>query len=153
MNERVRGVTHRHETTLDRVGMALATGGALGGLVVLLLTVAGGQRDLLALVATWLLGAVAATLGCAALGGPLWLALHRAGYRRAWHAGALGAGIAMFLFVAGQTHGFGLLAPSSADAGTLLFRWISALATSVLIALVAGSIALTMWRVAYRRVR
>ncbi len=138
----------RYETTLDRAGLALAAGGALGGLAVCALALAGGMRDAASLLTMAALGALFTTLAIAAVGAPLWLALHVAGYRRAWHAGALGAGLAMILFVAGQTHGFGGFGPSATDAA--LFRWLSALATSALLAAVAAGIALTMWRVAYR---
>lgn len=141
---------HRYETTLDRAGLALATGGALGGLVVAVLFAAGGQGGALGLVVAWLLGMLFMTLAIAALGGPPWLALHVAGYRRAWHAGLLGAVLAMLVFVAGQTYGFGLLAAPVSDAGTMTYRWLSALATSALVAGVAAGIAVAMWRVAYR---
>jgi hypothetical protein len=141
----------RYETTVDRVGLALATGGGLGGLAVLLLVIAGGQRDPLQLLTAAALGALFTTLAIAAVGAPVWLALHIAGYRRAWHAGALGGALAMILFVAGQTQGFGLFGLPG-DSDTLLFRWLSALATSALLAAVAAGIAVAMWRVAYRPV-
>lgn len=153
MNEQVmRAPAPHYDTTLDRAGLALALGGALGGLVVLLLVVAAGQRELLSLFASWVLGTVFTTLGITAVGAPLWLILHLAGYRRAWHAAVLGALVALVIFVAGQTYGFGLIDAPISDTRTWLFRWVSALATSGLLAAVSAGIALAMWRTAYRRV-
>src|SRR5690606_25919340 len=125
-----------YDTTLDRAGLALALGGALGGIVIFLLVVAAGQRDAASLVAAWVLGTIFSALGIAGAGGPLWLVLHLAGYRRAWHAAALGAGISLILFVGAQTYGFGFLAAPDSDLRTALFRWISALGTSALLAIV-----------------
>ncbi len=141
-----------YDTTLDRAGLALALGGALGGIVVLFLVLAAGQREPASLVAAWMLGMIFSALGIAAVASPLWLVLHLAGYRRAWHAVALGVFISLVLFVGAQTYGFGLLAAPASDLRTTLFRWISALGTSALLAIVAAGIALSMWRVAYRRV-
>ncbi|HEY0624544.1 hypothetical protein [Sphingomonas sp.] len=148
--DRLRAPPRRYETTLDRAGFALAIGGALGGVLVLLLVLAGGQADAAALLAAWALGALFVTLGIAAVAAPLWLGFHVMGWRTPWHAAALGALLALVVFVAGQTHGFGLLDVPSADGRTTLFRWLSATATSALIALAAAGIALAMWRVAYR---
>lgn len=146
----MRAPVRRYETTLDRAGFALATGGALGGVLVLLLVLAGGQADAAALLAAWALGALFVTLAIAAVAAPLWLGLHLMGWRKPWHAAALGAVLAMIAFIAAQTHGFGLLDAPPSDARTAMFRWLSATATSALIALAAAGIALAMWRVAYR---
>ncbi len=146
----LRAPLRRYETTLDRAGFALATGGALGGLLVVALVLAGGQYDAASLLTAWALGALFVTLGIAAVAAPLWLGLHVLGYRKPWHAAALGAILALVVFVAGQTHGFGLLDASTGDGRATLFRWLSAIATSALIALAAAGIALAMWRVAYR---
>lgn len=149
----MRAPPRHYETTLDRAGLALAAGGLLGGIVVLLLVISGGQRDPLSLLAAWLLGSLFTALGITAVGAPLWFACHLAGWRRIWHAALLGAGLALVLFVAGQTYGFGLLDAPPSDARTALFRWLSATATSALIALVAAGIAAAMWRIAYRPAR
>lgn len=151
MKHRVTRTVPKYDTTLDRAGLALATGGLLGGFVVLVLVIAAGQRDMLALLAAGLLGTLFTTLGITAVAGPVWLVLHLAGYRRAWHAGVLGAVVALVMFVAGQTYGFGLFEGPPSDDRTMYFRWFSALATSAVIALVASGIAVAMWRVAYRR--
>ncbi|MCW4463750.1 hypothetical protein OK349_18755 [Sphingomonas sp. BT-65] len=149
----MRAPPRHYETTLDRAGFAFATGGGLGGVLVLLLVLAGGQSDPASLLAAWALGALFVTLGIATVAAPLWFVLHLLGRRQAWHAAALGAGLAMIVFVAGQTYGFGLLDAPPSDARTALFRWLSAAATSALIALVAAGIAVAMWRVAYRPAR
>jgi hypothetical protein len=141
-----------YETTLDRAGLALAAGSLLGGCVVVALVMLAGQRDPLALVAAWLLGTVFSLLGITAVAGPLWLALHLAGLRRARHAALVGAIAALAIFVGGQTYGFGLFAMPPTDSRTLLFRWVSALATSGVLAFVAAAIGVAMWKVAYRRV-
>jgi len=140
--DRVRGAARRYETTLDRAGLALAAGAGLCALVTLLLVLASGERDMLALVSLALLGGAVGIAAIAAIALPPWLVLHRLGWRREWHAATLGAGLALTLFVAGQTDAF---------AASLLLRWLSALATSLLLALVAAGIALVMWRIAYRR--
>ena len=146
----LRAPPRRYETTLDRAGFAFATGGALGGVLVALLVLAGGRHDAASLFAAWALGALFVTLGIAAVAAPLWLALHALGWRKPWHAAALGAALALIVFVAAQTHGFGLIDAPPGDARAALFRWLSAIATSALIALAAAGIALAMWRVAYR---
>ena len=46
----------RYEASIDRVGLALAAGAALSGLVILLLVLLGGQRDIAALATSWLIG-------------------------------------------------------------------------------------------------
>lgn len=148
----MRKLPRQYETTLDRAGLALVTGGGLGGLVVLLLVVAGGQRDPLALMTALVLGTVFTMLGVTAVGAPLWLVMHLSGYRRGWHAAALGALLALIVFVAGQTYGFGFAGAPVTDGRTLFLRWLSALATSGLLAVVAAAIGYAMWRVAYRRV-
>ena len=147
---RLRAPLRRYETTLDRAGFALATGGALGGVLVVALVLAGGQADAASLLTAWALGALFVTLGIAAVAGPLWLGFHVMGWRKPWHAAALGAALAMVVFVAAQTHGFGLFDAPPSDGRAALFRWLSATATSALIALAAAGIALAMWRVAYR---
>lgn len=150
MYDRVMRRVRSYETTLDRAGLALAAGGLLGGLMVLALVLAAGQRDVLSLFAAGVLGTVFTTLGVTAVAAPLWLVLHVAGYRRAWHAAALGALVAMVVFVAGQTYGFGFFNAPVSDGQTIFYRWLSALATSGIVAIVAAGIALVMWRVAYR---
>jgi hypothetical protein len=144
-------VQRRYDTTIDRAGLALGAGSALAGLVVLGLLLLGGQRDPLDLLRGWLIGSLFSAIAITAVGGPIWLVLHVAGLRRAWHAGLVGALIAMMLFTGAQTYGFGLLEMPSIDSRTWLFRWLSALATSAILAAFAAAIGAAMWRIAYRR--
>lgn len=141
----------RYDTTLDRAGLALGTGSALAGVIVLILLLLGGQREPLNLLGGWLLGGIFSGLAITAVGGPVWLVMHVAGWRRAWHAALVGALIAMVIFVGAQTYGFGMFDMPEMDGRTLLFRWLSAAASSVLLAALAAGIAAIMWRIAYRR--
>lgn len=141
----------RYDTTLDRAGLALGTGSALAGVIVLILLLLGGQREPLNLLGGWLLGGIFSGLAITAVGGPVWLVMHVAGWRRAWHAALVGALIAMVIFVGAQTYGFGMFDMPEMDGRTLLFRWLSAAASSVLLATLAAGIAAIMWRIAYRR--
>ena len=140
----------RYEASVDRLGLALGTGGALAGIVVLLLTLLGGQRDPAALAAAWLIGSLLSALGIAAIAGPLWLVLHIAGLRRMRYAVASGAVMTMALFVGAQTYGFGMFDMPAMDSRTFTFRWLSALSTSAILAGIAAVIAAIMWRIAYR---
>jgi hypothetical protein len=144
-------VQRRYDTTLDRAGLALGTGSALAGVIVLILLLLGGQREPLNLLGGWLLGGIFSGLAITAVGGPVWLVMHVAGWRRAWHAALVGALIAMVIFVGAQTYGFGMFDMPEMDGRTLLFRWLSAAASSVLLAALAAGIAAIMWRIAYRR--
>lgn len=152
MNDRALQMPRRYETSLDRVGFAFAIGSALGGAVVLGLVALGGQREAHTLVMAWLLGAVFVALAMTAVVGPIWLVMHIAGLRRARHAMIVGAIAAEIVFVGAITQGFGVNLPAI-DGRTLFYRWLSALATSAVLAVVAALIGLIMWRIAYRRHR
>ncbi len=141
----------RYEATIERAGWSLAAGSALGGLIVLGLVLRGGQYDPLALAAAWALGSVLMGLGITAVAGPLWLVMHVAGWRRPRHAAIVGAIASLAIFVGAQTYGFGLLDMPPTDNRALLYRWLSATATSGVIAVAAALIGLVMWRIAYRR--
>ncbi|TGX55250.1 hypothetical protein E5A73_05795 [Sphingomonas gei] len=141
----------RYETTIDRTGLALGAGSALAGGIIFALLLLGGQRDPLSLLGGWLIGSLFSAIGITAVGGPIWLTLHIAGLRRAWHAAAVGAMTAMLIFVGAQTYGFGVLDMPAMDARTLLYRWLSALASSAILAGIAAAIGGVMWRIAYRR--
>jgi len=141
----------QYDATLDRVGLALGVGSALGGCVVLALTLLGGQRDPVPLTMAWLLGTVFIGIGITAVAGPLWLVMHIAGLRRVRHAAWVGAFAALAVFVGAQTWGFGLFEMPVMDNRTLLYRWASALLTSGVLALLAAAIGAIMWRIAYRR--
>jgi hypothetical protein len=144
-------VPRRYDTSIDRAGLALGAGSALAGMVVLILLLLGGQREPLNLLGGWLIGGIFSGLAITAVGGPVWLVMHVAGLRRAWHAALVGAVTAMVIFVGAQTYGFGMLDMPEMDGRTLLFRWLSAAASSLLLAGLAAGIAGIMWRIAYRR--
>ena len=151
MNDRAMGAPQFYETSLDRAGLALGVGSTLGGLIIVGLLLLGDQRDPLALTTAWLIGAIFVGLGITSVAGPLWLVMHVAGLRRARHAALVGAVTALAIFVGAQTYGFGLLDMPAMDNKTLVVRWLSALATSAVLAVLAAAIGAIMWRIAYRR--
>jgi hypothetical protein len=151
VNRRAMRVPRRYDTTLDRAGLALGAGSALAGIIGLALLLLGGQRDPLDLLKGWVIVSLFAAIAITAVSGPIWLALHVAGHRRAWHAALVGAMTTMLIFVGAQTYGFGMFAMPAIDGRTWLFRWLSALATSAVLAGLAAAIGVAMWRIAYRR--
>lgn len=151
MSNRAIRAAFRYDTTLDRVGLALGAGSALGGLLALALLLAGGEHDPLRLTTMWVLGALFVGVGMTAVAGPLWLVMHVAGLRRMWHAALVGAITALAIFIGAQTYGFGLFAGPVTDSHTLMFRWISAVGVSLILAILAAGIGAVMWRIAYRR--
>lgn len=142
-----------YEGSLDRAGLALGAGGVVGGLFAVALVAIGTGPDPLALSVGFAIGAVITAMAAVAIGGPVWLLCHALGRRGPGMATGVGALAGFALFLGGQTYGFGVFAMPVTDAQTLLYRWISAAATSVVLALVAAVVGWTMWRVAYRRVR
>ena len=147
-----RTIDAHYETSLDRAGWAIATGGLIGGTIAVILLARAGESGVAALVSALLTGAALTALGITALGVLPWTVLHIGGRRGPVSAAALGAAIGFLLFLAGQTYGYGLFGGPEMDGATLLTRWLSAIATSLVIALLAAGIAVAMWRVAYRRV-
>lgn len=143
--------SRQYESSLDRAGLSLALGAALGGAFATSLVALGGPPSWFALPVGFAIGAVITMMAAVALGGPLWIAAHALGRRGPGTAALIGAASGFALFLAGQTYGFGLFAMPPIDTRTLLFRWISAAATSVILSAVCAAIALAMWRVAYRR--
>ncbi len=141
-----------YETSLDRAGLALGAGGILGGLLTVLLVVAGRSASWFALPVGFVIGAVITVMAVVAVGGPLWVFAHATGRRGPRSAITIGALAGFVLFLCGQTYGFGLFTMPPIDGRTLLFRWISGVATSLILAVICAGIAWTMWRVAYRRV-
>ena len=141
-----------YDTTLDRAGLALGAGGLMGGTIASVLVALGGPPSLLGIVVGFVVGAVITAMTVIAVAGPLWLAAHAFGRRGPGSAALIGAIAGFALFLGGQTYGFGLFTMPPTDARALLFRWISAAATSLILAAVAAAIGLVMWRVAYRRV-
>jgi len=139
-----------YATTLDRAGLALGAGALAGGVLTALLRFAHGGVGPIGLASAFVLGVLISAALISALGGPIWLFFQRSGRRRVSHAALAGALAGFFLFLFGQTYGFGLFPAPPSDDQTMLFRWISAAATSSLMAIFTAAIAVIMWRVAYR---
>ena len=142
----------RYETSIDRVGLAIGAGGAMGGAIGMVLMAAAGTHNAGALLAGLLIGSLMTALSITALAAIPWALLHAAGRRGPVAAAMLGAIIGFVLFLGGQTYGYGIFALPAMDARTLLYRWASGLLTSLVMALIAAGIAVAMWRVAYRKV-
>lgn len=141
-----------YDTTLDRAGLALGAGGLVGGTVASILVAIGGAPSLLGIAVGFVVGAVITAMTVVAVAGPLWLVAHALQRRGPGTAALIGAISGFALFLGGQTYGFGLFAMPPTDSRTLMFRWISAVATSVILAGLSALIGLVMWRVAYRRI-
>ena len=144
-------VPRGYHTSFDRAGLALGAGSLMLGCLSVLLLLPGGAHDLRTLALGFALGTLFGALALTAAAGPLWLMLHVAGLRGPVTACVAGMMTALALFVAAQTHGFGLFDAQALASGAALFRWVSALLTAGLLAILAGGIALAMWRIAYRR--
>ena len=142
-----------HETTLDRAGLAIAAGGLMGGSICAGLTAMGASTGPWGLAAAFVLGALVCALAITAVAAPVWIFMHLSGRRRAGHAAMVGAATGFVVFVFGQTYGFGMFDAPPSDLQTLLFRWASAVATSVVLAVIAALIGIVMWLIAYRPVR
>ena len=141
-----------YEASLDRAGFALLAGGVVGGAFAAVLVTIGSGIAPLEITVGFVVGAVVTAMTAVAIGGPVWLVCHAFGRRGPGMASFVGACAGFALFLGGQTYGFGLFEMPVTDTQTLLFRWISGVATSVILALVAALVGWTMWRVAYRRV-
>jgi hypothetical protein len=141
----------RYETSLDRIGLAIGAGGLMGGVIAVMMMVFGGVMAIGTLAMALLIGTVLTALAITALAAFPWLLLHAAGRRGPVAAALLGAAIGFVVFLGGQTWIYGILEMPAMDARTLLFRWASAIATSLVMAAMAAGIAVVMWRVAYRR--
>ncbi|GAA0302317.1 hypothetical protein GCM10009087_10110 [Sphingomonas oligophenolica] len=141
-----------YETSLDRAGLALGAGGLLGGAFASLLVALGGTPTPLAIAVGFLIGMVITAMAAVAVAGPLWLVAHALGRRGPGAAMLVGAVAGFALFLGGQTYGFGLYTMPATDTQTLIFRWISAVATSLILSGMSALIGFTMWRVAYRRI-
>ena len=143
---------HEYYTTLDRAGLALAVGGLASGVLAVVLAALGGGHSPAALALMLILGTTLAATLIAAVAGPIWIICHKRGWRGPFAAATVGAAIGFVLFLAGQTYGIGLYDMPDIDTPTLVYRWLSGIATSAVLALITGGIGLAMWRVAYRKV-
>ena len=139
------------ETSLDRAGLALGAGGLMGGMVWLVLAWGSNTATALAMATAFILGTLFTALGIAAVAVPVWTVLHLNGRRGMGEAATAGAAIGFVLFLFAQTYGFGVFDAPPSDGRSLLYRWISAAATSLMLAGIGAAIAAVMWAVAYRR--
>jgi hypothetical protein len=141
-----------YETSIERIGLAIGAGGAMGGAIATLMLAFAGGYSIGNLASALVIGTLLTALGVTALAAIPWALLHAAGRRGPGTAAAVGAAIGFVLFLGGQTYGFGLAHPPTMDAGTWLYRWASGILTSVVMAGMAAGVAVVMWRVAYRRI-
>ncbi len=140
----------RYETSIDRLGLAIGAGGLIGGAIAAVM-MAIAHAPIGSLAVALLVGTVMTALAITALAALPWAMLHAMGRCGPISAALLGAAIGFVLFLGGQTWGYGFLMPPM-DVTTLVFRWASGIATSLVMAAMAGGIAVVMWLVAYRRV-
>jgi hypothetical protein len=143
---------HGYETSLDRAGLALGAGGLVGGIFASALVLVGAGPTPLSVALGFAMGTVITAMAALAVAGPLWLIAHVLGRRGPVSAVLIGALAGFALFLGGQTYFYGLFAMPPTDSQTLMFRWISAAATSLILASLSALIGLVMWRVAYRRI-
>lgn len=141
-----------YEASLDRAGLALGAGGLVGGTFAAILVSIGSGLAPVTLIVGFVIGVLITMMAAVAIGGPVWILCHAMGWRGPGMALGVGAVAGFALFLGGQTYGFGLFDMPATDSQAVLFRWLSAAATSVILALVSALIGWTMWRVAYRRV-
>ncbi len=144
--------SRQYETTIDRVGLAIGAGGLMGGGIAVVLMLFAGSIGIGTLAMALLIGSFLTALGITALAAFPWVLLHATGRRGPISAALLGAAIGFILFLGGQTWGFGLFAMPAMDVRTLFFRWMSGIATSLVMAAMSAAVAVVMWRVAYRKV-
>lgn len=127
-----------YRTSIDRVGLALASGAGLSGLVASALVWIGGEGSARAALLALLLGAIFAALAIAAIAGPVWLIIHLSGRRGPAAAAITGAIVGFAMMIAADLGGGYDEAMSRMIGGGLMA------------AALAGAIALAMWRIAYR---
>lgn len=138
----------RYQTTLDRAGLALAAGGALYGVLSMLLVLRGGGSGASALI-VFAAAMLMAMMAITATFGPLWLMLHASGRRGPGYAATLGAAVALALWIA-AAHDV-LAGYAYAERGRAALGWVRAIGVALVFAAVAALNALVMWRIAYRR--
>lgn len=143
------GARRHFETSGPQIGKALATGSGLGGLLILMVLIAAGQRAPLALLAAWVVGTPFAAMALAAVGGPIWLLLHAADLRRGRYAALVTGALGLGLFVGAQGGG-GMLSLAPIDTRGWLLGLVFKLGQAAAVTLLAAGIGLAMWRIAYR---
>lgn len=139
-----------YRTSIDRLGKALAIGAGLGGLLVLLLLIAAGQRTASALLAGLVLGCLFVAIALVAVGGPIWLILHALGLRGGRHAALVTGLLGLGLYAGAQGYGAAMFTIAPIDTRGWLLGLAFKAAQGSAVALLAAGIGLAMWRVAYR---
>lgn len=128
-----------YRTSIDRIGLALAGGAGLAGLVASGLVIVGGEASARAALVALLVGTLFALLAITVIAGPVWLLLHLSGQRGPAAAAWSGALVGFLLMVAAH---FGRVTDEP---------WLHVFGGALLAAALAGVIALVMWSIAYRR--
>ncbi len=144
------GARRHHATSAERVGKAVAVGSGLGGLLVLMLLIASGQRAPLGLLVGWMVGTLFAGIALSAVAGPIWLLLHAAGLRRGRYAALITGLLGLGLFLGAQGGGSAMFSLAPVDTRSWLFAIAFRFAQAAAVALLAAGIGLAMWRIAYR---
>ena len=103
-------------------------------------------------------------VGLLLIGLPAWFFMHRAGKTSWAHAAATGFGLAFFISFALSTRGFMLWphtgsrysagdsgGPTWIDNSLTLHGWVNAAQSSLVFAIVAVAVTLSLWAMAYRR--
>ena len=128
----------RYETSIDRIGLAIGAGGAMGGAITALLMLFSGSVGIGAVAAALVIGAALTALAVTALAAIPWALLHATGRRGPIAAAVLGAVIGFIVFLGGQTYGYGMFAAPEMDSRTWLYRWAIGILTSLVMAAIAA---------------
>lgn len=132
-------------TTIDRIGLAIGAGSAIGGGFAALLLALGGGGGPLMMAGTWALGTISTAVLLVVVGGPLWLIAHRTGRRGPGWAASAGAASGLVLSAGILLQGIG--SPGNGSGG-----WLGICAIGTFLPALGAAIALTVWLVAYRPV-
>ncbi|WP_326525496.1 hypothetical protein [Sphingomonas sp.] len=137
-----RGAPPYYVTSPDRLGLALASGSGIMGVLAAVLSALGGERAPAAIGVIAIGGALIACVGIVLVFGPVWFALHRAERRGPLTAAAVAGTLAFGLTT------IALMIGSDPREATL---WAMAAITALPPALAAAATGAAMQRIAYRR--
>lgn len=151
--DRQNGAARGYETSIGQLGKALGIGSLLGGLLVLMLLIAAGQRTAVALLAGLVIGTLFVAIALTAVGGPIWLILHALGLRRGRYAALVTGLLGLGLYAGAQGYGASLFTIAPIDTRGWLLGLALKAGQAAAVAAIAAGIGLAMWRVAYRPTR
>lgn len=151
--DRQNGAARGYETSIGRLGKALGIGSLLGGLLVLMLLIAAGQRTAGALLAGLMIGTLFVAIALTAVGGPIWLILHALGLRHGRYAALVTGLLGLGLYAGAQGYGASLFTIAPIDTRGWLLGLALRAGQAAAVAAIAAGIGLAMWRVAYRPTR